>query len=103
MTVIAPARREGLDELDAAQVVARRRGGAGPASCAPDELELALRWCVLHPATTQTGVAVWGDGGLPAGGAAAASATGPTHGRVSTVSRSPVSRDLTTRTDRDGP
>lgn len=29
------------------------------------KLRLAAQWCVLHPATADTGVAVWGDAGLP--------------------------------------
>ena len=37
---------------------AERRAGLG-------KLELALQWCVLHPATTESGAAVWGDAGLP--------------------------------------
>jgi hypothetical protein len=62
-TTTAPA---GLDELSAAELLAcvsdvetaERRAGLG-------KLELALRWCVLHPAVAETGVAVWGDAGLP--------------------------------------
>ena len=29
------------------------------------KLRLAGQWCVLHPATADTGVATWGDAGLP--------------------------------------
>ena len=29
------------------------------------KLRLAAQWCVLHPATADTGVATWGDAGLP--------------------------------------
>ena len=29
------------------------------------KLELALQWCVVHPADADTGAAVWGDAGLP--------------------------------------
>src|SRR5262245_50083063 len=55
-----------VDDLDPAGVLTRvadaeraeRRAGA-------DKLELALQWCVLHPATVDTWVAVWGDAGLP--------------------------------------
>jgi hypothetical protein len=55
-----------LDELDAAGVLreaaeaeaAERRAGVR-------KLELALQWCVLHPATVVTGAAVWADAGLP--------------------------------------
>src|SRR5262245_41396305 len=64
-TTAAPATIE-VDDLDGAGVLARvaeterveRRAGV-------DKLELALQWCVLHPASIDTGVAVWGDAGLP--------------------------------------
>src|SRR5262245_31644603 len=57
---------EGLDDLGPAAVLAwvadaetvERRAGVV-------KLELALRWCVLHPATAESGVAVWGDAGVP--------------------------------------
>lgn len=60
-------RPTGVDDLDPLGVLARvaaaeaaeRRAGA-------DKLELALQWCVLHPATEETGVAVWADAALPA-------------------------------------
>ena len=29
------------------------------------KLRLAAQWCALHPATADTGVATWGDTGLP--------------------------------------
>ena len=56
----------GVEDLDPAGVLAcageaetaERRAGLG-------KLELALQWCVLHPATTESGAAVWGDAGLP--------------------------------------
>lgn len=55
----------GVEDLDSAGVLAcageaetaERRAGLG-------KLELALRWCVLHPATTESGAALWGDAGL---------------------------------------
>jgi hypothetical protein len=33
-----------------------------------ERLHLTHQWCVLHPATADTGVAVWGDAGLPGDG-----------------------------------
>ena len=30
-----------------------------------EKLWLAYQWCVLHPATAETGTATWGDAGLP--------------------------------------
>lgn len=55
-----------VEDLDSAGVLAcaseaetaERRAGLG-------KLELALQWCVLHPATTESGAAAWGDAGLP--------------------------------------
>ncbi|HEY2877209.1 HNH endonuclease signature motif containing protein [Nocardioides sp.] len=55
-----------VDDLDPSGVLARvseaetaeRRAGLA-------KLELALQWCVLHPASPDTGTAVWGDAGLP--------------------------------------
>ena len=32
---------------------------------ARDKLVIAYQWCILHPATTDTGVAQWGDPHLP--------------------------------------
>src|SRR5215475_11123107 len=66
MTVTASPPALGVDDLDAAGVLAclgeaetaERRAGLA-------KLELALQWCVLHPATVDTGAAVWGDAGLP--------------------------------------
>src|SRR5215470_8016309 len=66
MTVTASPPALGVDDLDAAGVLtwvgeaetAERRAGLA-------KLELALHWCVLHPATADTGAAVWGDAGLP--------------------------------------
>lgn len=66
MTVTATPIRIEVDALDAAGVLAcvadaetaERRAGVA-------KLELALQWCVLHPATVDTGAAVWGDAGLP--------------------------------------
>jgi hypothetical protein len=55
-----------VDELGSAAVLglvgeaetAERRAGVA-------KLELAVQWCVLHPATGESGAAVWGDAGLP--------------------------------------
>src|SRR5215470_1759640 len=66
MTMAATPTAFGVDDLDAVAVLAclgqaetaERRG-------ALVKLELALHWCVLHPATVDTGAAVWGDAGLP--------------------------------------
>lgn len=62
-TVAAPT---GIEHLDPDTVLA----GVGEAETAERQaglakLELALRWCVLHPATDDTGVAVWGDAEIP--------------------------------------
>jgi hypothetical protein len=51
---LSPA--EVLARLGDAETAERRAGVA--------KLELALQWCVLHPATADTGTAVWGDAGL---------------------------------------
>jgi hypothetical protein len=66
MAIIAALPPIGVEDLDAAAVLAcagaaeaaERRAGLA-------KLELALQWCVLHPATTESGAAVWGDAGLP--------------------------------------
>jgi hypothetical protein len=60
MTATTTTASAGLDELSAAGLLAcvtdvetaERRAGLG-------KLELALQWCVLHPATGESGVAVW--------------------------------------------
>ncbi|MGA8246941.1 MAG: hypothetical protein WB797_08555, partial [Nocardioides sp.] len=66
MTVIATATRREVDDLGPAELLARV-GDTERAEriAARDKLELALQWCVLHPAVADTGVAVWGDAGLP--------------------------------------
>jgi hypothetical protein len=66
MTVRQVSTAAGVDELDATAVlagVAEAEQAERRASVA--KLELALQWCVLHPATADTGAAVWGDAGLP--------------------------------------
>src|SRR5215831_18937385 len=66
MTVTATPTAVGVEDLDPAGVLALV-GEAETAErrAALAKLELALQWCVLHPATADTGVAVWGDAGLP--------------------------------------
>ncbi len=60
----APVETE-VDDLGPADVLARV-GDAETAErrAALRKLELALQWCVLHPATAETGAALWGDAGL---------------------------------------
>ncbi len=66
MTVIATARSAGVDDLGPAELLARVTDAEqAERIAARDKLELAVQWCVLHPATSDTGVAVWGDAGLP--------------------------------------
>ncbi|MBO0847250.1 MAG: hypothetical protein J2P22_17760 [Nocardioides sp.] len=56
---------DGLDGLDAVEVLAAvGEADLAERRAAPAKLELALRWCGLHPATTDTGTAVWGLPGL---------------------------------------
>jgi hypothetical protein len=66
MAITATLTPTGVEDLDPAAVLA----GASEAETAERraglaKLELALQWCVLHPATTESGAAVWGDAGLP--------------------------------------
>ncbi len=66
MTVIATATAAGVEDLGPAELLARVTGAErAERTAALDKLELALQWCVLHPATSETGSAVWGDAGLP--------------------------------------
>ena len=66
MTVIARVTTTGVDDLGPTELLARVVGAErAERRAALDKLELALQWCVLHPATAQTGSAVWGDAGLP--------------------------------------
>jgi hypothetical protein len=46
-----------LDRVAEAEAAERRAGLS--------KLELALAWCALHPATAESGSAVWADAGLP--------------------------------------
>jgi hypothetical protein len=55
-----------VDELDAdwlLVLLAEKETAAREAE--RGKLRLAAQWCVLHPATAETGVATWGDTGLP--------------------------------------
>jgi hypothetical protein len=55
-----------VDELDAdwlLVLLAEKETAAREAE--RGKLRLAAQWCVLHPATADTGVATWGDTGLP--------------------------------------
>ena len=70
-TTAAPAPAPApIEVLDPAAVPAAVLAAVGDAETAERraglaKLELALRWCRLHPATLDTGTAVWGDAGLP--------------------------------------
>jgi hypothetical protein len=55
-----------VDELDAdwlLALLAEKETAAREAE--RGKLRLAAQWCALHPATAETGVATWGDTGLP--------------------------------------
>ena len=66
MTATATSPRFEVDDLDAATVLSRVADAEmAERRAALEKLELALQWCVLHPATAETGTAVWGDAGLP--------------------------------------
>jgi len=55
-----------VDELDADWLLALLAENETAAREAErGKLRLAAQWCVLHPATADTGVATWGDTGLP--------------------------------------
>ncbi|MFZ2013209.1 MAG: HNH endonuclease signature motif containing protein [Nocardioides sp.] len=55
-----------VDDLGAREVLARAAvAERAERAAARDKLELAMQWCVLHPATADIPVAVWGDAGLP--------------------------------------
>jgi hypothetical protein len=57
-----------VDDLDAATLLAHAADAEAAARVADRrKLRLAAQWCVLHPATAETGAASWGDvaiGGL---------------------------------------
>ncbi len=55
-----------VDDLDADWLLALAEDAETAARVAERrKLRLAAQWCVLHPATADTGVAVWGHAGLP--------------------------------------
>ncbi len=55
-----------VEDLDADWILALLEDKEAAARQAErGKLRLAGRWCVLHPATADTGVATWGDAGLP--------------------------------------
>ena len=66
MTVIATRTAAGVGDLGPAELLAHATDAErAERAAALDKLELALQWCVLHPATSDTDSAVWGDAGLP--------------------------------------
>ena len=70
MTTTAAGSATGIEDLDPAAVPAAVLAAVGEAEeserrAGLAKLELALRWCRLHPATLESGTAVWGDAGLP--------------------------------------
>ena len=53
-----------VDDLGARELLARvAEAERVERAAARDKLELAMHWCVLHPATGDIPVAVWGDAG----------------------------------------
>ncbi len=66
MTVTSTPPLVGVDDLDPAGLLACvHEAEAAERAAALRKLELAVQWCVLHPATDESGAAVWGDAGLP--------------------------------------
>jgi hypothetical protein len=66
MTLTATTSGFGLDELEPGELLERvARAETAERAAALSKVELAVRWCVAHPATADTGAAVWGDSGLP--------------------------------------
>jgi hypothetical protein len=63
---IAVTPSTGIEDLDTDRLLACL-GEAETAErrAEPTKPEVALQWCVVHPATVETGPAVWGDAGLP--------------------------------------
>jgi hypothetical protein len=56
----------GVDDLDPAGVLNRLADAeVRDRAVQREKLQLAHHWCVLHPATPDTGAATWGDTGLP--------------------------------------
>ena len=55
-----------VEDLDAAGVLARIADAERrDREVQREKLQLAYHWCVLHPATSESGTATWGDTGLP--------------------------------------
>ena len=66
MTLTATLTGFGLDELEPGELLERvARAETAERRAALSKLEVALQWCVIHPATADTGAAVRGDAGLP--------------------------------------
>ena len=56
----------GVEDLDPAGVLARIADAERrDREVQLEKLQLAYHWCVLHPATAESGTATWGDAGLP--------------------------------------
>jgi hypothetical protein len=68
MTLTATPSGFGLDGLEPGELLEWvSRAETAERAAALRKLELAVQWCVLHPATADTGAAVWGDAGVPGG------------------------------------
>jgi hypothetical protein len=66
MTLTTTPSGFGLDELEPGELLERvTQAETAERAAALRKMELAVQWCVLHPATADTGAAVWGDAGLP--------------------------------------
>lgn len=66
MTLTATTSGFALDQLEVGELLERAsRAETAERAAALRKLELAVQWCVAHPATADTGAAVWGDAGLP--------------------------------------
>jgi len=58
-----------VEDLDPAGVLARIADAERrDREVQREKLQLAYHWCVLHPATSESGTATWGDTGLRAVG-----------------------------------
>jgi hypothetical protein len=65
MSIVTAAASTGIEDLDPDGVLAGLvEAETAERMAGRAKLELALRWCVLHPATGESGAAVWGDAGL---------------------------------------
>ena len=54
-----------VEDLDDSGCSSRIRGRAPGPGGAGGKLQMAYEWCILHPATAESGTATWGDAGLP--------------------------------------